>query len=50
MPMASSSPALDGTLVSIHRRPPALDTPQLGLNTWVFVLKDAATGSPAQVT
>ena len=52
MPMATSSSGLwMGTLVSIHSDgPPALDTPQLGLNTWVFVLKDAATGSPAQVT
>lgn len=52
MPMATSSSGLwMGTLVSIHSDgPPALDTPQLGLNTWVFVLKDAAAGSPAQVT
>jgi hypothetical protein len=52
MPMATSSSGLwMGTLVSIHSDgPPALDTPQLGLNTWVFVLKDAATGAPAQVS
>jgi len=51
MPMATSTSGLwMGTLVSIHSDgPPALDTPQLGLNTWVFVITDAA-GSPAQVT
>jgi hypothetical protein len=51
MPTATSTSGLwMGTLVSIHSDgPPALDTPQLGLNTWVFVIKDAA-GSPAQVS
>jgi hypothetical protein len=52
MPVATSTSGVwMGTLVSIHSDgPPALDTPQLGLNTWVFVLEDAASGSPAQVT
>lgn len=39
------------TLVSVHSDgPPALDSPQQGLNTWVFSVTAALTGEPAQIT
>jgi len=38
-------------LVSVHSDgPPALESPQIGLNTWVFTVSDAVTGAPAQIS
>jgi hypothetical protein len=45
----STSGMWAAALVSVQSDAP-LDSPQIGLNTWVFSVTDAATGAPAQIT